>query len=131
MSFPSFFPVKGIQHKLYAFELLLEKHPDLRDKLVFVQIAVPSRTDVVEYQKLRSSTHELVGRINGLYGGIGHTPIHYLDQSIPFDRMCALYRLADTMVITSVRDGMNLVAYEYMATGALRTLSRRAFDKSS
>lgn len=70
----------GIQHKLYAFERLLEKYPSLRSEVVLVQIAVPSRTDVVEYQKLKSSTHELVGRVNGLYGGVGHAPIHYLDQ---------------------------------------------------
>jgi len=107
--------IKGIQHKLYAFEQLLARHPELRSQVVLVQIAVPSRTDVEEYKKLRSSTHELVGRINGLYGGVGHAPIHYLDQSIPFDRMSAMYRVADAMVITSVRDGMNLVAYEYIA----------------
>jgi len=110
--------IKGIQHKLYAFEQLLAKYPALRSEVVFVQIAVPSRTDVVEYQKLKSTTHELVGRVNGIYGGVGHAPIHYLDQSIPFDRMCALYRVADAMVITSVRDGMNLVAYEFIACQA-------------
>jgi len=110
--------IKGIQHKLYAFEKLLEKYPELRSEVVFVQIAVPSRTDVVEYQKLKSTTHELVGRVNGIYGGVGHAPIHYLDQSIPFDRMCALYRVADVMVITSIRDGMNLVAFEYIACQA-------------
>lgn len=82
---------------------------------MLVQIAVPSRTEVVEYQKLRASTHKLVARVNGRYGSIGSQPVNYLDQSIPFDKMCALYRVADVMVVTSVRDGMNLVAYEYIA----------------
>lgn len=107
--------IKGIQHKIYALERLFEKHPHLAEEVVLVQIAVPSRTDVVEYQRLKAATHKLVGRVNGLYGSVGRSPIQYLDQSIPFHRMCALYRIADAMVITSVRDGMNLVAYEWIA----------------
>ena len=78
---------------------------------MLVQIAIPSRTDVEEYKKLKANMHELVGRINGRFGTVASVPIHYLDQSIPFDKMCALYRVADCMVITSIRDGMNLVAY--------------------
>lgn len=107
--------IKGITHKLHSLELFLDRHPEWVGKVVLVQIAIPSRTDVVEYQRLRAATHELVGRINGKYGSLASLPIHYLDQSIPFDKMCAMYRLADAMVITSIRDGMNLVAYEYIA----------------
>lgn len=107
--------IKGIQHKIYALERLFQKHPEMAKEVVLVQIAVPSRTDVVEYQRLKAATHKLVGRVNGLYGSVGNSPLFYLDQSIPFDRMCALYRVADAMVITSVRDGMNLVAYEFIA----------------
>lgn len=107
--------IKGIQHKIFALERLFEKYPNMAREVVLVQIAVPSRTEVVEYQKLRASTHKLVGRVNGKYGSFGSSPISYLDKSIPFDQMCALYRAADAMVITSIRDGMNLVAYEYIA----------------
>ncbi len=107
--------IKGIPHKLYALERFLELNPRWIGKVVLVQIAVPSRTDVPEYQRLRSQTHQLVGRINGRFGSLASVPIHYLDQSIQFDMMCALYRVADVMLISSVRDGMNLVAYEYIA----------------
>ena len=102
--------IKGIAQKLHALELFFERNPAFVGEVVLVQIAIPSRTDVVEYQRLKTSMHELVGRINGRFGSVSSVPIHYLDQSIPFDRMCALYRLADAMVITSIRDGMNLVA---------------------
>ena len=107
--------IKGIAHKLHALELFFERNPSFVGEVVLVQIAIPSRTDVVEYQRLRTSMHELVGRINGRFGSVASVPIHYLDQSIPFDRMCALYRTADAMVITSIRDGMNLVAYAHIA----------------
>lgn len=107
--------VKGIPHKLYALERFLDKNPHWRGKVVLVQIAVPSREDVPMYQRLRRQTHELVGQINGKYGNIDSVPIHYLDQSVDFHRMCALYRLADLALVTSLRDGMNLVSYEYIA----------------
>jgi trehalose 6-phosphate synthase/phosphatase len=107
--------IKGIAQKLLAYEKFLKTHPEWIGKCVLVQIAVPSRTDVVEYQKLRSNIHEIVSQINGKYGSVHSLPIHYLDQSIPFDQMTALYAIADCMFITSVRDGMNLVAFEYIA----------------
>lgn len=84
-------------------------------KVVLVQIAVPSRCDVPEYQRLAKETHEHVGRVNGRFGSISHAPIHFLDQSIEFEKMCALYALADVCLITSLRDGMNLVSFEYVA----------------
>ena len=107
--------IKGIPHKLHALELFFDRHPQFVGEVVLVQIAIPSRTDVPEYQRLKTSTHELVGRINGRFGSVASVPIHYLDQSIPFDKMCALNRVADALVVTSIRDGMNLVAYEYIA----------------
>lgn len=106
--------IKGIPQKLLAFEKFLTEHPEWRDSVVLVQVAVPSRITVPEYQRLRQHVHELVGRINGRFGTLSHVPIHYLDQSIPFHEMCALFRCSDLALITSVRDGMNLVSYEYI-----------------
>lgn len=110
--------IKGIPHKLYAYERFFEENPSWIDKVVLVQIAVPSRTKVDEYIRLKRVTHELVGHINGRFGSLSSVPIHYLDQSIPFDELCALYCVADAALISSVRDGMNLVAFEYTACQA-------------
>ncbi|KAL0043722.1 hypothetical protein WJX82_000124 [Trebouxia sp. C0006] len=107
--------IKGIPQKLLAFEEFLEEHPEWRDKVLLVQIAVPSRTDVPEYQKLRSMVHEIVGRINGHYGTLTHVPIHHLDRQLSFHELCALYAITDVALVTSLRDGMNLVSYEYVA----------------
>jgi trehalose 6-phosphate synthase/phosphatase len=107
--------IKGIPHKLYAMERFFQNNPEWVGKVVMVQIAIPSRTDVKEYQRLARETHEIVGRINGRFGSLSKVPIHYLDQTIPFARMCALYRIADVCINTSLRDGMNLVSYEYVA----------------
>eukprot|EP00192_Tetraselmis_astigmatica_P000069 CAMPEP_0117651800 /NCGR_PEP_ID=MMETSP0804-20121206/2286_1 /TAXON_ID=1074897 /ORGANISM="Tetraselmis astigmatica, Strain CCMP880" /LENGTH=1177 /DNA_ID=CAMNT_0005457803 /DNA_START=269 /DNA_END=3802 /DNA_ORIENTATION=- len=107
--------IKGIPQKLLAYEKFLEEHPEWRDKVLLVQIAVPSRTDVPEYQKLRSMVHEIVGRINGKYGTLTHVPIHHLDRSLAFIELCALYAITDVLLVTSLRDGMNLVSYEYVA----------------
>lgn len=107
--------IKGIPQKLLAFEKFLEEHPDWRDKVLLVQIAVPSRTDVPEYQKLRSMVHEIVGRINGKYGTLTHVPIYHLDRQLSFDELVALYAITDVALVTSLRDGMNLVSYEYVA----------------
>jgi trehalose 6-phosphate synthase/phosphatase len=106
--------IKGIAHKLIAFERFLTQYPQWIGKCVLVQIAVPSRTDVPDYQKLRSLTHETVGRLNGKFGtvnSIAQPAIIHLDTSIPFEQMTALYHVSDAMLITSVRDGMNLCAY--------------------
>ncbi|KAF5827092.1 glycosyltransferase family 20-domain-containing protein [Dunaliella salina] len=107
--------VKGIPQKLLAFEKFLEEHPEWRDKVLLVQIAVPSRTDVSEYQKLRSMVHEIVGRINGQFGTLTYVPIYHLDTSLSFTELCALYAVTDVALVTSLRDGMNLVSYEYVA----------------
>ncbi|GAB4814718.1 hypothetical protein N2152v2_001764 [Parachlorella kessleri] len=107
--------IKGIPQKLLAFEKFLEEHPQWRDKVLLVQIAVPSRTDVPEYQRLRSMVHEIVGRINGQYGTLTHVPIYHLDRQLSFNELVALYAITDVALVTSLRDGMNLVSYEYVA----------------
>ena len=115
---------KGIEHRLTAYsELLRDRRVKVRDT-VMVQVAVPSRERVESYQTLRDRIEGEVGRINGEYGRVGEPAIHYLNQ--PFDRaeLAALYRTADLMVVTPLRDGMNLVAKEFVAaradgTGAL------------
>jgi trehalose 6-phosphate synthase len=74
-----------------------------------VQLAVPSRQDVEEYQNLRSTVNELVGRINGRFGTVDFMPIHFMHKSLNFDELCALYAVSDVCLVTSTRDGMNLV----------------------
>ena len=106
---------KGIPQKLLAFEELLEQHPELRDKVVLVQVASPSRTGVQEYQDLKREVDELVGRINGKYASTSRVPLVYINQHVPRDRLTALYRIADVALVTPVRDGMNLVSLEYIA----------------
>ncbi|MFY1686934.1 alpha,alpha-trehalose-phosphate synthase (UDP-forming) [Plantactinospora sp. WMMB782] len=106
---------KGIEQRLKAYsELLATGHVKVRDT-VMVQVAVPSRERVEQYQILRDRVEREVGRINGEFGRVGEPAIHYLTQ--PFDRaeLVALYRAADIMAVTPLRDGMNLVAKEYVA----------------
>ncbi|XP_065861627.1 alpha,alpha-trehalose-phosphate synthase [UDP-forming] 1-like isoform X2 [Euphorbia lathyris] len=107
--------IKGIPQKILAFEKFLEENPNWRDKVVLLQIAVPTRTDVPEYQKLTSQVHEIVGRINGRFGTLTTVPIHHLDRSLDFHALCALYAVTDVALVTSLRDGMNLVSYEFVA----------------
>ncbi|KAJ6894110.1 alpha,alpha-trehalose-phosphate synthase [Populus alba x Populus x berolinensis] len=107
--------IKGIPQKILAFEKFLEENPVWRDKVVLLQIAVPTRTDVPEYQKLTSQVHEIVGRINGRFGTLTAVPIHHLDRSLDFPALCALYAVTDVALVTSLRDGMNLVSYEFVA----------------
>jgi trehalose 6-phosphate synthase/phosphatase len=83
--------------------------------VLLVQIAVPSRSHVPEYQRLASLVHEMVGRINGRFGTLGSMPIHHLDRSLTFHELVALYALTDVALVTPVRDGMNLVSYEVVA----------------
>jgi trehalose 6-phosphate synthase len=106
--------IKGMPHRLLAFESFLKRFPTWRDKVALVQIAVPSRTSVPKYQKLCTQVNELVGKINGNFGSISSFPIHYLFQSVPLEELCALYAIADVCIVSSVRDGMNLVSHEYV-----------------
>ncbi|KAK0891429.1 Trehalose-6-P synthase/phosphatase complex synthase subunit [Friedmanniomyces endolithicus] len=107
--------IKGMPQKLHALEVFLTEHPEWIGKVVLVQVAVPSRQDVEEYQNLRGVINELVGRINGKFGTVDFTPIHFLHKSVSFDELIALYAVSDVCLITSTRDGMNLVSYEYIA----------------
>jgi trehalose 6-phosphate synthase len=107
---------KGIDLRLKAFEVMLQRHPELIGKVSLVQIAVPSREDVGEYQVIRRLVEELVGRINGRFARAAWTPIHYLYRTFPFTDLVGAYLTADVMLVTPLRDGMNLVALEYVAT---------------
>ncbi len=107
---------KGILRRLEAFGLFLERNPKYREKLTFVLVVVPSRTMVARYALLKRQIDELVGAINGKHCSIGWTPIWYMYRSVPFEELVALYRRADVALITPVRDGMNLVAKEYLAS---------------
>lgn len=106
---------KGILERLTAFRDLLEENPDLRESVVFFQIAVPSRVEVDAYQDLKSSVERLVGEINSRFGRVGLQPLHYQFHGVGADRLTALYRAADVCVVTPLRDGLNLVAKEFVA----------------
>ena len=106
---------KGIYDRLQAFGELLEDGSLSVEDAVFVQVATPSRERVDEYRRLRDEIERLVGRINGDHGRIGRPAISYLHASFPRDEMAAMFRAADVMVVTPLRDGMNLVAKEYVA----------------
>lgn len=106
---------KGIRHRIKAYgELLQDGRLDV-EHCTLVQVASPSRENVGAYQELREHVEVLVGRINGEFGELGHSAIHYLHHSYPPEEMAALYLAADVMLVTSLRDGMNLVAKEYVA----------------
>jgi len=106
---------KGIINRLRGFELFLEKNPEWREKVKLILIVVPSREAVDEYDNMKHQIDELVGRINGQYGSVGWTPIAYVYRSVPFYKLIAAYASADAAMVTPLRDGMNLVAKEYVA----------------
>jgi trehalose 6-phosphate synthase len=105
---------KGINVRLRAFEELLEDGR-IGEETVFVQIATPSRERVEHYIHLRAEIEQSVGRITGTYSSVGSPPVHYLHQSMPREDLAAFYLAADVMLVTPLRDGMNLVAKEYVA----------------
>ena len=107
---------KGIPNRIRAFEYFLNKYPQFKEKVRLVMLAVPSRSDVPQYQKLKRETDELVGRVNGEFSTVSWTPIWYFYRSMPFDNLIDLYTSSQIALITPVRDGMNLVAKEYVAT---------------
>jgi trehalose 6-phosphate synthase/phosphatase len=106
---------KGIPERLRAFEKFLDNNPQLHGKITYVLLLVPSRTKVREYKLLKSEIDELVGRINGRFDTLDWSPILYLYRSLPFEKLVALYSAADLALVTPLRDGMNLVAKEYLA----------------
>ena len=106
---------KGIQRRLLAFRALLRAHPELRERVRLVQVAVPSRENVEAYRELRDEVDALVGRIHGQFATPSWSPIHYLHRALPPGDIAALYLAADALVVTPLRDGMNLVAKEFVA----------------
>ncbi len=106
---------KGIPHRLQAFENFLSQYPEGREKLVYIMLCVPSRTKVRDYALLKQEVESLVGKINGRFGNPDWMPVHYLYRSFPFEQLLPLYAIADIALVTPVRDGMNLVAKEYVA----------------
>ncbi|MFP4467237.1 MAG: bifunctional alpha,alpha-trehalose-phosphate synthase (UDP-forming)/trehalose-phosphatase [Candidatus Goldiibacteriota bacterium] len=106
---------KGIPERVDAFGGFLEKYPEYREKVVLVLVAVPSRTKVPQYNMLKKELDEVLSRVNGRFGTIGWVPILYFYRSFQFDSLAALYSVSDIALITPLRDGMNLVAKEYVA----------------
>ncbi|XP_076037361.1 uncharacterized protein LOC143022862 [Oratosquilla oratoria] len=106
---------KGLVHRIRAFETLLENHPEHLEKVTFLQVAVPSRTDVKEYQELKEELDQLIGRINGRFSTPNWSPIRYIYGCVSQDQLAAFYRDASVAVVTPLRDGMNLVAKEFVA----------------
>src|ERR671932_755510 len=106
---------KGIGVRLAAFEELLEDGSVTAPDTVLVQVATPSRERVEHYVHMRETIEQQVGHINGVFGSIAGPAVHYFNQSMPREELAALYRLADVMLVTPYRDGMNLVAKEYVA----------------
>lgn len=112
---------KGIIERLLAFELLLARRQDLRDKVALLQVAVPSRDDVREYQQLRGSLERHIGRINGQYTEPGGAvPVHYLHRGLAPPQLVAAYAAAAVLLVTPLIDGMNLVAKEFVTVQQAR-----------
>ncbi len=107
---------KGIAQRLQAFKELLHRRTDLKKKVTLILVAVPSRTKVERYRLMKKEIDELVGSINGAYGSMEWTPVRYLYQSLNFRDLVALYVVSDIALITPLRDGMNLVSKEYIAS---------------
>ena len=107
---------KGISQRLRAYQSLLDDGTLDTERCVMVQVATPTREGVEHYQVERREIEQLVSEINGVHGRLGYPAIHYLYQSLPLDELVALYRTGDVMLVTPLRDGMNLVAKEYVTT---------------
>lgn len=107
---------KGILERVDAFEELLKTRPEWRDKVVLYMLVVPSRDQVEQYKRLRDEIDRRVGNINSVYGNNDWTPIAYFYNSFPVEELSALYVSADVCLVTSIRDGMNLVCKEYIAS---------------
>ncbi len=112
---------KGIAKRLNAFEYFLNKYPGYKEKVRLIILTVPSRSEVPQYQLLKKEVDELVGRINGQFSTVNWTPIWYFYRSMPFDNLIDLYTSSDIAWLTPLRDGMNLVAKEYVATRTDKT----------
>jgi trehalose 6-phosphate synthase/phosphatase len=107
---------KGIPQRLRAFELFFERYPQYKDKISLIMVVVPSRDQVGKYKELKEEVDRLVGRINGRFGKINWTPVHFFYRSFPLEELSAFYRMADVALVTPMRDGMNLVCKEFIAS---------------
>jgi len=107
---------KGLPERFRAFERHLDRHPEQRGHMTFLQIAPPSRGEVPEYQALRRELEGVSGHINGLHAAPDFTPLRYVNRNFPHDVLTGFYRLADVGLVTPLRDGMNLVAKEFVAS---------------
>lgn len=106
---------KGILNKLLAFERFLERNPDFRGKVSLAQLAAPSRTRIREYREMKRKVEETVARINGRFQTMTWVPIRYFYRQTPYKKLITYYETADVAMVTSLTDGMNLVAKEYVA----------------
>ncbi|KAA5540613.1 bifunctional alpha,alpha-trehalose-phosphate synthase (UDP-forming)/trehalose-phosphatase [Adhaeribacter rhizoryzae] len=107
---------KGIPQRLRAFEMFLKQYPEFHEQVTLIMIVVPSRDQVEKYKELKIEVDELVGRINGLYRTLSWAPVQYYYHSFPFEELSAFYRMAHVALVTPMRDGMNLVCKEYIAS---------------
>lgn len=110
---------KGILEKLEAFERLLTAHPELAGKVTLITICVPAASEMTIYRELQTRIEQAVGRINGHFAQVGWTPVQFFFRSLGFEELVAYYAMADVMWVTPLRDGLNLVAKEYIATQGL------------
>ena len=109
-------PTKGLVERLRAYEKFLQQTPNLHEKVVMVMLAVPSRTEIDEYQQLRQRLEKLVSKVNKEFSTPTWQPVDYMYTSLPFEKLAALYQVADVAFIAPLRDGMNVVAKEYIAS---------------
>ncbi|MGB3057495.1 MAG: trehalose-6-phosphate synthase [Candidatus Omnitrophota bacterium] len=107
---------KGIKERLLGLMMLLEEHPELKEKFFYYQLVIPSREDVKTYQTLKREIDEIMGRINGKFTTGLWSPVHYNYGTVEFEELVALYLAADVALVTPLRDGMNLVCKEYVAS---------------
>ncbi|HWQ95824.1 MAG TPA: bifunctional alpha,alpha-trehalose-phosphate synthase (UDP-forming)/trehalose-phosphatase, partial [Candidatus Methylomirabilis sp.] len=112
---------KGLINRLLSYEIFLDRYKQWHKKLILLLIVVPSRIGVEYYQQNKKEIDELVGRINGRFGSIDWTPISYQYKFLPFSSLLALYKRSDIALITPLRDGMNLVSKEYIASRTDKT----------
>lgn len=107
---------KGIPERIHAFNQLLLTHPELHGKVSMIMIVVPSRDKVKSYKELKKNIDLLVGRINSEYSTLDWVPVHYFYRSFPFEELSAFYSMSDIALVTPLRDGMNLVCKEFVAS---------------
>ena len=116
---------KGIIEKLDAYERILNEHPELKTKVTLMMVCVPAAAGMTIYEELLSQIEQTVGRINGQFAQVGWTPVQFFFRALPFEELVSYYTMADVMWITPLRDGLNLVAKEYIATQGLTQGSGR------